>query len=353
MDSFANLMNRTNLLVGKGQFDSAALVFLKALDINAEAAWDSLWNQTPWEFYVALLPPQLNRWNRLPLRSKIVSVRTLLYLRDFEYALPFIADLARLLPNHNLPLEFFAKTHAGMGHFYCALQYVERIENSSFFPEFEFPVSEDGINSLKLFKLDALFELGDDDTFERCIDEELFDNRNPSLLLYKSFWLRNIGRYEEGLALAEDSFALSSSSQALFQRGWFLRALGDPRADADFRTFLAMPSSPTHDYYLPFVHCYLGQRENACQAMLDYFVANPDSYQGYYLCAEIYSLLGDIPMAVDCLEQAFRNGLVSRAGLYADPSLQPLIADPEGSVLIRSHLHSLEQSDLLCARNFF
>lgn len=348
MDDFDNLMNRVNLFVGEGHFDSAALVFLKALDINTDAAWDGLGEQTPWDFFKALLPTQLHRWNLIPIRSKIISIRTLLHLGDYEYALSFIADLARLLPKHNLPLEFFARAHAGMGHYYCALRYVERIETTSFLPEFEVPFEEGDVSPLKLFKLKALYELGDDIAFENCIDEELSDNLNPDLLVFKSFWLRNLGRYQEGLDVVEEALALDGSSAALFQRGWFRRALGDPRAKADFRAYLA-DSSGELDYYLPFVHCYLGRRDRACQAMLDYLAADPNAYNSYYLCAEIYSLLGDIPMAIDCLEQAFRNGNVSRASLYADPALQPLIADPQGGTLVRRRLRTLDKADLQAA----
>lgn len=353
MDSFNDLISRTNIFIGEGRFDSAALVFLKALDIDSEAAWDGLWVQTPWDFFKALLPPQLARWDMLSIRSKIVSVRTLLHLRDYEYALPFIADLARLLPRHNLPFEFFARAHAGMGHFYCALRYVEHIETTSFLPEFETPAEEGDVSPLKLFKLDVLFELGDDTAFERCINEELDEKRHPDLLITKSFWLRNLGRYQEGLDIAEEALVLDRSDLSLFQRGWFRRALGDPRATDDFRAYLADSPGSAYDYYLPFIYCYLGQRHHARQAMLDYLAATPNPSNGYYLCAEIYSLLGDIPMAVDCLEQAFRNGLVSRAGLYGDPALRPLLADTEGSALIHSRLRTLEEADFRAAQKIF
>ena len=83
---------------------------------------------------------------------------------------------------------------------------------------------------------------------------------------------------------------------------------------------------------------------------MEYFAAYSDSYQSYYLTAEIFSLLGDIPMAMESLEQAFNRGLVSRAGLYADPALQPVRNTETGAALVRNRLKKLEDEDLHASR---
>lgn len=354
MKNIFEIINETNRMIGQGDFEHAAERFLEALKINPDFAWNALWVQTPWAFYTELLPTFKEDFDKIHIRSKITCINTMIELGQNKEALAtFIPKLESILPGDPLPLEMYARAHAALGHFYCALRYVERIE--AIMPDTSECFDEEysgQVSPLQLFKLEALFELGDDDAFECLIGEMLSENPNqPDLYLHKSFWLRDRGKYREGLAASETALKLRRSSTAFFQHGWFRRALGDPNAVADFRAFLEMPVADSEqDYYLPFIYCYLGREKQARQSVMNYLAAYPDSYESYYLCAEIFSLLGDIPMAMESLEQAFSRGLVSRAGLYADPALQPVRKTVAGATLIRNHLRKLEDEDMKAAR---
>lgn len=349
MKNIFEIMNSVNYEIRNGEYENAAERFHQALRINPDFAWDSLWIQTPWDFYVALLPFLTSEFDVIHIRSKMACINTMLYLNQFKQALALIAKVESLIPRDPSLLEMRARANAGLGYYYTALKYVEMLE-ATFDNEYEYPDGDYQVTPLELFKLECLLELGEDTEFEALIGELLTKRLDPDLLVEQSFYLRNCGRYTEGLKAAEMALRIRNTSVvALFQRGWFHFFTG-LNATTDFHAFLAAPATPEKGYYLPFVYIYLGQHSKARRSMLQYLSKYPDSPDALYLCSEIYGLLGDTALSIDCLEQAFKHGLVSRAPLYADPALKSVRDTPEGKELIINHLRTLEREDMRAAR---
>lgn len=353
MKNIFEIMNDVNCLIGTGNFEHAAERFLEVLQVSPDFAWNSLWGQTPWAFYEQLVAFFQADFENIHVRSRIACINTLLNRDMNKDALALIPKLESILPGDPLTLEMYARAHAGLGHFYTALQYAERIEAAT--PDtgeyFDAEYSPRQANPLQLFKLWCYFELGEDDEFEALIGELIASNPNQSdLYLHKSFWLRDRGRYQEGLAAAEKALSLRRSSIAWFQKGWFNRILNPNAAIQDFKAFFTAPPSPESSYYSPFVYTYIGQVALARRSMMDYLSKYPNDSNAIYLCSEIYSLLGESEMAIDCLKQAIKKGLVSRAGLYADPALKSVRETPDGKELIMNHLRTLEREDMRAAR---
>lgn len=336
--SFNEMMDEIKGLNKKECYDEACFLFLQALDYDADEAWSRL-QEAPTGFYMALLPLQLDRFNTLHIQSKLESIRTLLQIGEYQRILDLMPKVEQLLPGSILPMMLYAEAHYGLGHYNAALQYIERIESCCLDSGQEEPVRE-------TLKLQALYELNDP-RFETCAERILSFCLDPDLLILKSFYLRNNNRYEEALAAAEEAIGLEWSSTALFQCGWCRRAMKEKEAYQDFHEYISTPyRDDNYDYYLPFVWVYLGEEEKAAKTAKEYFAKHGDSHEGYFLCAEIYSLIKETAIAYDCLEQAMQHGLTCRtAGLKCDPALATLRHTLEGTMLIEGYLYNREKED--------
>lgn len=267
--------------------------------------------------------------------------------RDYEKADRLI-DSERLIRPWDA--ELMAQSvfrHQMQGNLRTALAYIDWMEKtcalitSGNYPEF--------YHNIQLTKLAILSDLGEDNSVERLSSAYESSDPDRGCFYYaaKSFFLRNSGDYEAGLTAAFEALRLSHNDPtALFQCGWFLRAMGRTvEADRYFDLFMALPPSEDKDSYEPFVYCYHGDNDAAISIVENRLAMKGDDAEAHYVASEIYSLTGDVEKAVVHLKKATDLGHGGLMNILLDPALANLRGHALGVSFLQSHIAQTIQRD--------
>jgi len=262
--------------------------------------------------------------------------------RDIEFALQLFAKAAELDPA-------YALAHAGLADCWAYLYfYAERTETARHNAD---------VTSLRAVELDsssaqaqasravALSLSSRDAEAERAFETAI--RLDPNLFEAHYFYARHafargarekaVGLYEQAMRVRPEDYqapllvAQTYDDLGRHEDARASREAGIRIAEAQ----LALnPDDARAVYMAANGMVALGQRERGRRWAERALVMNPDEPMLLYNVGCIYSLLGMIEEAVDCLERAVRNGLTQRGWYEHDSNLDPLRSHPRFQALL-------------------
>lgn len=177
--------------------------------------------------------------------------------------------------------------------------------------------------------------------------------RTPSVLRCEAGFWREEGDYDKGVNAARAAMNGDiSCSHALFELGANLFFRGSEsdieEAIVDcFEPLIEKAKEGDHvaQYFACFIHVYLGQVDEAVEVVKSYIEHHQEEGDGYYLAAEIYSLLGRLDEAGRFLNMAVEAGYVADRHMERDCALQPYRLSRAGAWHIAYLTDSLDKRD--------
>ena len=289
------------------------------------------------DFSEALADVLEEKWSKVVLgwRSSIMLMNNYMFQKqkgwlDFRPDSIILISLKRMerdVPNNENVLMALANFYYLSGLYFSAMQYITRLEDC-----FVKQVSAN-INVQKL-KIECMMELGWEKSVEESFAGLSDELRTDELLCIEAQWRREHGEYKKGIEIAREALLVSGGDNvsALFELGANMFFLGDVQAAEKgcFNPIIKMASyDKTALYYCCFVHVYQGDRAAAIEKLG--LVLQESTAWSFYTAAEVFALLGEFEMAVDCLEKAEGMGFVSLKRMWNDCAFRELRETKEGA----------------------
>ncbi|MBP5541739.1 MAG: retropepsin-like domain-containing protein [Bacteroidales bacterium] len=259
-----------------------------------------------------------------------------------------LEELDRDNPNNERITFLIALQSHDLGLYRLSLDALRRLE-SRFGEDCWYSFSEQAL----LIKIFDLLSLNRAEELKSLFTDLPEEYQSPFVLCCEAGFWREEGDYDKGVNAARASLnGGGTSSHALFELGanLFFRGSESDIEEAIVECFEpliknAKDGDTVAQYFACFVHVYLGQVVKAVEAVKSYIDQQKEG-EGYYLAAEIYSLLGRLAEADSYLIKAVENGYIADRHMERDCALQPYRITKIGAKRIAQLTDSLDKEDL-------